>query len=322
MLQRLKSCFSAEEVNCGRQFEFDVVKTLLIFFMVTSHVIFYLTTEPYSLVTDILYNLLAGVYCAPGFMICMGIGAVYTNKNRPADFLRRGIKLLAVGFLLPILSFGLIPLLLSEPIDFPVVCDCILSVDIMHFAGLAFLLIGFLKMAKLTNRQILMVAIVMDCLSTAFNFTEFDYPVPSVLLNFFFLSDGRSYFPLFGWFVFPAFGLVFGELWKHCNDKKKFYLSVSPIAFGIGTTYMVASYVLKIGPGLGGFDYYGMPVWDALMCLVLFIGIFGMAYLTTLPITGGGQAIYYTYQQQPQQYLLHSLCNAGIYYGCRLSLGN
>ncbi len=284
MLQRLKSCFSAEAVNCGRQFEFDVLKTYLLFAMVCTHVIGRFSPWPLSTINDVLYYLIGGPYGAPGFMICMGIGAVYTKKKCTADFLQRGIKFLAIGFLLPIFTYGIIPFLLSTPFTFSELRAMVLTVDIMYFAGLAFLLIGFLKMARLTNQQILMVAIAMSSLATVIDFSEITNSKLCAILNLFFWVDGRSCFPLFGWFIFPAFGQVLGDLWKHCNDKKTFYLSVSPIAFGVASVYMISSYILKIGPGYDDDHYYGMMVLDAIMCLILHVGMFGIGYFVTLPL--------------------------------------
>ena len=46
------------------------------------------------------------------------------------------------------------------------------------------------------------------------------------LLGLFLATETESYFPLFHWFIFPAFGMLFGKLLRHAADKKRFYLSL------------------------------------------------------------------------------------------------
>ena len=39
-------------------------------------------------------------------------------------------------------------------------------------------------------------------------------------------TQGNTYFPILNWMIFPCFGVLFGELLQHCNDKERLYKNI------------------------------------------------------------------------------------------------
>jgi hypothetical protein len=59
----------------------------------------YKNTLPDSLFRNLI-EFTGGPLAAPFFMFSMGIGMIYTGRNRPEDFIRRGGRLLLTGYAL------------------------------------------------------------------------------------------------------------------------------------------------------------------------------------------------------------------------------
>ncbi len=90
------------------------------------------------------------------------------------------------------------------------------------------------------------------------------------LLGLFIFTNTESYFPLFHWMIFPAFGMVYGDALLHVNDKKKFYgrlLILTTIVFVIYYYFGVRGdqNVFTVFKTWQSFSY--MSIYDAFMQL-------------------------------------------------------
>ena len=94
--------FSKENVNMGRQPEFDYIKTLIIFIMIFQHVY-----ENYSrdCLSDMI-DFLGFIFGADVFMTLMGIGMKYSRNHSPSTYVSRGILLLTKGQCVNLLKAG------------------------------------------------------------------------------------------------------------------------------------------------------------------------------------------------------------------------
>ena len=242
-----------DRINTGRQLELDVAKVFAILYMVTIHVyeemsvVNYYWARPDNAFRFIL-EFLGGPLAAPVFMFAMGVGMVYTKRRTPRAFAIRGLKLLAASYLLNVVRMTipyLLAILSGESWGHWTVIDTIGLVDILQFAGMAFLLMALLEKWKAGRWVILAVALLLQGLGLIL-LHSFD-GLPSAAqyaLGLFFHTNYNVCFPLTLWFVYPAFGLCFGEYLQTVADKGTMYNRIAilsaagVLAFSAGMKYL------------------------------------------------------------------------------------
>lgn len=220
-----------DRVNTGRQPELDVAKVFAILYMVIIHVYEEMSVVHYWTRPDSLYRIilefLGGPLAAPVFMFAMGVGMVYTRHRSPRAFALRGLRLLGAAYLLNVIRMT-IPFFIARMSGDSwgrwTVVDTIGLVDIMQFAGMAFLLTAILKRCKAGRWGILATALLLQGIGLLF-LHSFD-SLPSAAqyaLGLLFHTNSNVCFPLTLWFVYPAFGYCFGEYLQTVRDKKTMY---------------------------------------------------------------------------------------------------
>ena len=226
----LKKIFSKELVNTGRQKEIDLIKAFSILMMIICHCIeeFYdYIGDPFATFIREYENQTMG---AQAFMIGMGIGIVYAKTTEPKTHLTRGVSLIIIGQVLNLCRYVIpngINYLLTGDVYWRKMMFLVFSSDIMQFAGLAFMLIALLKYMRFSELKIFLTAVAMSIVGTLIpSEVETGNYVLNQFLGFFISTRSESYFPLLYWFIFPAFGMLFGNILKHVRDKQKFYLSL------------------------------------------------------------------------------------------------
>ena len=281
-----------EDVNTGRQIEFDIAKAICIIGMVFVHV--YESFIPESLMTsgfqNILVNIVQMLVGAPCFMICMGIGIAYTSKNSPKDLINRGIKIFIFAYILNFIRGG-IPEIAAFIAGKVSTAEFItnftyefLNNDIMPFAGLALILMGLLKKWKLNDKYILLTALVMSIAGSFIKGIDvsryINYPLGLFVGTYDYAMDEIiAFFPLLNWFIFVASGYYFGKILKKVNDKKKFYLMISPACAVLVTIYLffaIPNNIGMINPDL--VYYYHLNSFDALISIMSSLAVFGFYF--------------------------------------------
>ncbi len=278
--------FSNERVNSGRQVELDIAKCLAIFYMIFLHCMFVSAGFPNDIsvfMQRAIGKLLGGPFAAPVFMFAMGVGIVYSRNQEPGYLIRRGIKLMLLGLVVNVGEFFvphyLAGRLLGEWDIFPIAGGLLLfCIDILAFAGMAMILIGVCKRLKLSSRQIIVLALVLSVIGWTLRFHDFGGNVQNLIAGYFVGSAGGfTAFPLCPWFIFPAAGILFGEYYIRCNDKKRF-LRLWPLALAISVAYFVISWSIPEGFLSDTHHYYFMTTIDAMFCLVCNYGVIGICY--------------------------------------------
>jgi len=271
-------------LNAGRQFELDFAKFVAIAFMILVHCFDYsslylssLTRPTSNAISPVgtLIEFLGAQPAAPVFMFCMGIGFVYTRHNSPREFARRGLKLLITGYLLNlyrtafVVAGGLSGALGEQPLR-PLVWAFALCVDILPFAGLAFLFFALMK--KLGIRPLLTAFIVLLLLLLA-------YMLPKVgsgdewycyIVGLLWYQCDFTSFPLFQWLPFPMAGLFFGQMLKSTANKRRFYLQT--LAVGLAAFALTTLLACCQGINLRTFfttDYFNMNILSATWSLAI-----------------------------------------------------
>ncbi len=257
-----------DRINTGRQLEFDVARVFAILYMVIVHVYEEMSAVDYWTPPDSLFRtvieFVGGPLAAPVFMFAMGLGVVYTKHRNPRAFAIRGLKLLGVAYLLNVVRMTIpycLTLLSGGSWGSWTVLDTITLVDILQFAGMAFLLIALLEKWKAGRLGIIAVALLLQALGTLL-LHSFD-GLPSAAqyaVGLFFHTNSNVCFPLSLWFVYPAFGIVFGEYLRTVGDKKAMYNRVCVVstavllASSVGMKYL--GWNLKDNFALAGDLYY------------------------------------------------------------------
>lgn len=287
--------FSKEDVNTGRQFEFDYTKALCIFTMVVMHA--YIELSPEAMLTEgTISNFVAITLCtifgASTFMVCMGMGFTYSkNKDNPNFFINRGIKIFILSYVLNFVRSFIDTFFLSPRIYGTLFNNALLSnlfnVDIMQFAGVAMILFGLLLKLKLKPIHIFLIGIVLSICSMICPYFSTGNSLADLLIGVFLPNkylDGEeifSCFPLISYFIYPAFGYLYGNFDRKIKDKKTYYAIVSPICGVIAITYAVIS--VKYGlPNTTDLGYYHPYTWDCLINIISSIFLFGVFYYFSL----------------------------------------
>jgi len=274
--------------NTGRQFELDFAKFIAIVFMILVHCfdyssiylssLFAPTAEPTSPLGTLI-EFLGAQPAAPVFMFCMGIGLVYTRHNSPRDFTRRGLKLFITGYLLNlyrttfVVVGGMTGALGEHPL-LPLVWAFALCVDILPFAGLAFLFFALMKRLKIsptiTTIVVLLLLVVANILPKVGSSEEWYCYIAGLL---WYQNDFTS-FPLFQWLPFPMAGILFGRQLKATTNKQRFYLLtlvIGVIVFAL-TTLLACSRSIDLRTFFTT-DYFNMNLhsasWSLAIVLIL-----------------------------------------------------
>jgi len=233
---------SEEKINLNRQKEFDVMKALTIFIMVTIHVYEELSIAdlelPCSNTFDVILQFLGGPLGATVFMFTLGIGLSYSSHRTPKDFFIRGIKLFVGAYLLSI-ARSTIPYLLTMNGGFDL--DWFLfvtfNIDILHFAGLSFILFALLKKLNIPPIGVCAIAIIMQAIGLLLGSSfKYDSVFEIYFFGLFVKTGYQSCFPLLLWFIYPSLGLLYSKYLRHIKDLDKFYCG----AFLISSTVLIS----------------------------------------------------------------------------------
>ncbi|MEG2022093.1 MAG: heparan-alpha-glucosaminide N-acetyltransferase domain-containing protein [Oscillospiraceae bacterium] len=273
-----------EDVNTGRQFEFDVAKFFALFFMVIVHVSSNLSVWSGAIVLQSFFHFFivfgGSALSAPVFMFAMGVGMVYTKHNSPKDFAYRGVKLLLSGYalnffretLLIIIANGL-KLQVNLPRD---LISSIGFVDILQLAGMSFLLMALIKKASLNIRMTLCVAFLLQALGTLFIGFFQSAPIPlQYIVGLLFYTNDYTSFSATAWFVYPALGVCFAYLLRRVNDKHRFYRSVLWISATLLLSVTICSYAM----GIEITSYFVLPAYyqQGFLSSLLNLSVVGIA---------------------------------------------
>ena len=286
----MSDLFSDEKVNTGRQVELDIAKAFSIIFMIFLHALMVIpafNADVSPTYNFIISNVLGRPYAAPIYMFCMGVGIVYSRHSQWDTMIKRGVKLFLLGILVNIFEFFLpcyvCGTLLGRWDVFPIAGGLLLfCVDILAFAGLAFILMGILKKFELSNKQLIIIALIMSLIGSFTRFIDFGVPVINLFFaNFIGSKGGFGAFPLFNWFIFPIAGCIWGQYFIRAKDKKEFF-KFWPILLIIALIYFLLS--SQLWGGVASEDvhlYYFMTTLDAIFCIINAHAIIGLCYWIT-----------------------------------------
>ena len=282
---------SLEHVNKGRQYEVDCVKFFAVIFMVCIHIYEQLGSYDYhnNLPTGFFCNaieFLGGPMAAPVFMFAMGIGMVFTRHNSPKDFVKRGFKLLSMGFLLNFFRETLLEILgnliLGMDYSFEYIADGFLNIDILHFAGMTFLAAGLMKKAKINSKTMLVIGIFFQAIGIWFSRLTFSSVITGNLLGLLFPTGEKVAFPLSLWCLYPLSGILFGEYLQKVLNKEKFYriliIAGSAVSVAMISCLLFIGYDIRLIYALCDNSYYHQNFIGVIFIMPFVVLSLGISY--------------------------------------------
>ena len=254
--------------------------------MIFLHTLMVVTAFSNSISSNYMFvfsDILGKPCAAPIFMFCMGVGVVYSRHSQWDTMIKRGVKLFLLGILVNVFEFFLpcyvCGTLLGQWDIFPTAGGLLLfCVDILAFAGLAFIMMGILKKFELSDKWLIVVAVAMSLIATLLRFTDFGVPVLNLFFgNFIGTEGGFTAFPLFNWFIFPITGIVWGHYFIRAKSKDQFF-KFWPLFIIVSVIYFVWSTTVDGGFLSDTHHYYFMTTLDVVFCLLYAHGNIGLCY--------------------------------------------
>jgi len=289
--------------NAGRQFELDFAKFIAIVCMILVHCYDYSSLYLDSLDAPaagspsspwgLLIEFLGAQPAAPVFMFCMGIGLVYTRHNTAAEFARRGLKLLLTGYLLNLyrtafVMGGVLSGALGDMSAGPLIAAFALCVDILPFAGLAFLFFALMKRLCISHFWATLIVLALLIIAPLLPVVGGGKAWYSYIVGLLWYQSSFTSFPLMQWLPFPMAGVLFGLQLKKATDKGLFYLrSLAAGAFVFGLTTLLA---VQQGIDLRTFftsDYFDMNVLQTAWALGIVLLLLPTYYFITKKLPDG-----------------------------------
>ena len=256
----------------------------------------------FSLLRTISLNItiIGGPFSGPMYLFAMGMCFVYSHRQTPELWLRRGVTLIGVFYLSNTCRF-LIPYIIGYKIsgDREHFLDPLfyrwLGSDVLLFAGLAIITIAAFRYFKLSDKAMLGIAAVMTVSATLIGDVDTHSMFGNIFLGYIVGTDDAtgyviSDFPLLTWLIFPITGYLFGKIHIRIKDKRAFYRITSPPALLVPLIY----FPIGIHYGWGMFGegqncYYHMMIWDVAVCLCLDLGMLGVWHLLSYYISNRGK---------------------------------
>ena len=217
----------------------DLARGWAMVFVVIIHVLEQLSSKEVkeSLFAGIL-NMGTSMWAATMFMFLMGVGLSLSRRGTLASEVFRGVKLLALAYLLNFLR-GTVPTwagLLTHQFtleDLKPYSPLYVTVelDILHFAGLALIICAPIKhfVKKWYGWLIIAIVIVLAC-PVVFGRRGFS-PVITYFMNFLWRTKEYGHFPIFPWLVYPLSGMIFGHFLKHFKNPRQFFPRSTTLGF-------------------------------------------------------------------------------------------
>lgn len=270
-----------------RLYFLDLARATAALFMVFIHVQGLLAQpEVLQSLYGSVVSILGEAPAAPVFMFAMGVSFVLSNTFSFKSQAKRGLSILIKGYELNVLRL-LVPFLLvlllsvigfsipeaGSEADFKAeLLNNVLVVDILQFAGLAYLFISFLSYLKLITPKVLIGLIVCFVLVAPLLWgIETGSEILDRLLDPLWGNSGEYVsFPFFPWIAFPLLGVLCGTIYTKSSDiaavlKKQMAVGAIFMLCGICVTLTNKSFHLgdywRTGPG-GMLIYLGfIPIW-------------------------------------------------------------
>lgn len=227
----MNTIFSKEEVNTGRQREFDYLKGSFMFFIYLIHA-FQATLSPQDSMSQWIYSL-ATMSGAAIFIFVMGIGTVYSKHATPADFAKSGVRMVIYQYL------NNIAYIVALVIPYPFVSERLMDTmtenlrflitiymqytNIFFITGIIYLVLALLKKLDVNTVWYVIIGTAASIAAPFIYGTPVNIPVIGYIMKLLIgEADFVSFTPLY-FLSYALLGVAFGKMIRHVKDKMGFY---------------------------------------------------------------------------------------------------
>lgn len=274
---------SSKQPRSKQRFHFiDLARGLAIIFMAMVHVLGEMSSP---LVNDSLFGavvtFLGGPPAAPVFVFLLGTSLILSRKHSAIATAQRGMKLLALAYLLNLVRESIpssialyLGVISKNDLASGGLLSTLLVVDILHFAGLALIILSMVRKGFQNPAHYIIVAGII-ALSSPFLWGHMtNQPVLDWLLTLLWGTGGEMVaFPIFPWLTYSLLGMAFGHLLLQYSDLRD-YLNKAALTglccLSLGTLLILNNYSYHVG------DYWrsgpGLIIWiTGFILLFLFL---------------------------------------------------
>ncbi len=241
----MNAIFSKEEVNTGRQREFDYLKGIFMLFIYLIHA-FQATLSPEDSISRWIYSF-ATMSGAAIFIFVMGVGTVYSRHAQPADFAKSGVRMVIYQYL------NNIAYVAALIIPYPFVSERLVGTEtenlrilikmymqytnIFFITGIIYLVLALLKKFNLNTAWYVAIGAVASIAAPFIYGIPVNVPVIGYIVKLLIGdADFVSFTPLY-FLSYALFGVAFGKMIKHVKDKAGFYKMFSIPAIAIAAVW-------------------------------------------------------------------------------------
>ncbi|MBR1482146.1 MAG: DUF1624 domain-containing protein, partial [Ruminococcus sp.] len=167
------------------------------------------------------------------------------RKSTPKNLMLRGVKLYLLGYLLNFLRYGMYNL--GEGIitgEFRSdILKAFLGMDILHFAGLALIVTGVLKLLKLREVHLLAIAGVLSLIGSVIPVIDTGNFAGNWFIGHFVTTNSETCcFVFFNWYIFVAAGMVFGKIIRGIENRDRLYKRLLIISCCVMAVYITLTF--------------------------------------------------------------------------------
>lgn len=247
----MNTIFSQKEVNTGRQREFDYLKGIFMVFIYLVHA-FQATLSPEDAITRWIY-MFATLSGAAIFIFVMGIGTVYSRNTAPVAFVKSGVRMVIYQYLDNIayvvallIPYPFVSGRLSETgtgnLHYLVVVY-IQYINIFFITGIIYLVLALLKKLNVKLWGYILIGVAVSIAAPLLFDTPVNVPVIGYLMKLL-IGDAEfvSFTPLY-FLSYALFGVAFGKILRHVQDKAGFYRILAIISSVIVVAWWVLVFV-------------------------------------------------------------------------------
>jgi uncharacterized membrane protein len=264
----------------GRILAFDLARGLAVVFMILVHVLRH-WGDPSTWTTPIgtVISTLGGPPAAPVFMFVMGASIAFSRRTSFGSLARRGLWLIAAGYLLNI-ARGTLPLLLGSATGVVTAqgvapftpLSLLVTVDILQLAGCSLVLMAALRAIVAPGPPWLVVAAGLALAAPFLHGLTTGLLLVDAPLGMLWATGDTVYYPVFPWAVFPLVGAVVGGMLAGTADRAGALRRVG--AVGLAAAVLGGGLIAITATPLDITTYWRLPP-----VLVLAIGGFVVAWL-------------------------------------------
>jgi uncharacterized membrane protein len=222
-----------------RVYAIDLARGLAVFFMICIHVLItYGAPHVVNSTFGCLMEFLGSPTAAPVFMALMGTSFYYSRKTNMNAGIRRGLKIIFLGYVLNFFR-GVLPVVIAKEFAPSMAAgipeavanckDAFLQIDILHFAGLSLIVMAVIRAFKVNKYYLLFFALVIGAVSPMLWGIQCNIPVLDHFLDYLWgdkptseeCIDNFVSFPFFPWFTYVLLGMFLGDTWTKSPDMHK-----------------------------------------------------------------------------------------------------